>query len=119
MLRWATAGLTIVLLAGLAFGLWWITSPQLPEGDRLGFALLVGLFGLLSGSIAYLLGTWAGHDAQRGAARRAAEELRARRDRMEAQLAARRAERDQILAGAAQNPRLTGENPRLTGGPHP
>lgn len=111
MLRWATAVLTVVLVGGLAFGFWWITAPGLPEGDRLGFALLVGLFGLLSGGVAYLLGNWAGRHGEREAARSAAEALRIRRERMEAQLAARRAERDQILAGAGQNPRLTGGPP--------
>lgn len=111
-MRWASAGLTAVFVAALAFGLWWITSLQLPEGDRLGFALLVGLFGLLSGSVAYVMGNWAGRDGQREAGRKAAEELRARRERMEAQLAARRAERDQIVAGLAENPRLTGGPPR-------
>lgn len=117
MLRWASAVFTAVLIAALAFGLWWVVSPGLAEGDRLGFAVLVVLFGMLSGIVAYAQGLWAGHDSERDAARRAAAELRARRERMEAQLAARRAERDQILAGAARNPRLAGDNPRLTGGP--
>ena len=96
-----------------------MASPALAEGDRLAFALLIVVFGLLSGIVAYGQGLWAGHDSERDAARRAATELRARRERMDAQIAARRAERDQILAGAAQNPRLAGENPRLTGGPQP
>jgi hypothetical protein len=104
-------------MAGLAFGLWWVASPTLAEADRLAFALLIVVFGLLSGIVAYGQGLWAGHDKERDAGRRAAEELRARRERMDAQLAARRAERDQIHAAAAENPRLAGENPRLTGGP--
>lgn len=104
-------------MAALAFGIWWVVSPGLAEGDRLGFALLVALFGVMTGIVAYGQGLWAGHDSERDAARRAAEELRVRRERTEAQLAARRAERDQIFARAAENPRLTGENPRLTGGP--
>jgi hypothetical protein len=111
VLRWATAVFTAVLLAGLAFSLWWVASPALAEGDRLAFAFLVVLFGLLSGSVAYGLGLWAGHDSERDAARRAAAEQQARRERMETQLATRRAERDQIRAGAAQNPRLTGGPP--------
>ncbi|MGH2484272.1 MAG: hypothetical protein ACRDE9_07430 [Candidatus Limnocylindria bacterium] len=119
MLRWASAVLTAVLIAALAFGLWWVASPGLAEGDRLAFAVLLVLFGMMSGVVAYGQGLWAGHDSERDAARRAAAELHGRRDRMEAQLAARRAERDQILASAAQNPRLAGENPRLTGGPPP
>lgn len=119
MLRWASAVLTAVLIAALAFGLWWVASPGLAEADRLGFALLVVVFGLLSGIIAYGQGLWAGHDSERDAARKSAAELRVRRERMEAQLAARRAERDQILAGLAENPRLAGEKPRLTGGPPP
>lgn len=117
VLRWASAVLTAVLMAGVAFGLWWVASPGLADGDRLGLASLIVVFGLLSGIVAYGQGLWAGHDSERDAARKAAVELRARRERMEAQLAARRAERDQILAGAAQNPRLAGDNPRLTGGP--
>jgi hypothetical protein len=111
VLRWASAVLTAGFIAVLAFGLWWVASPGLAEGDRLAFALLVVLFGLLSGIVAYGQGLWAGHDSERDAARRAAAEQQARRDRMEAQLAARRAERDQIRAGAAQNPRLTGGPP--------
>ena len=117
MLRWASAVLTGVFMAGLAFGLWWVASPALAEGDRLGFAVLIALFAVVVGTVAYGQGLWAGHDSQRDAGRRAAAEQQARRERMDAQLAARRAERDQILAGAAENPRLTGENPRLTGGP--
>jgi len=110
--RWGLAGLTVVLLAVLAFGLWWIASPRLAEGDRLGFALQVAVYGLLSGSVACWLGKSAGRGAERDAARRAAEALRNRRERLEAQLAARTAEREEIAARIA-------ENPRLTGGPRP
>ncbi len=110
-MRWALAGLTVVLVAGLAVGLWWIASPRLAEGDRLGFALQLGLFGLLSGGVAFMFGSWAGRDAEREAARRAAEARKTRHERIEAQLAARKAEREQIAARLAQNPRLTGGPP--------
>jgi len=109
--RWAAAGLTVVLVLVLAFGLWWITSPRLAEGDRLGFALQVAFYGLLSGGVAYWLGNSSGGDAERAAARKVTEAFRIRRERMEAQLATRRAERDQIAAGPAENPRLTGGTP--------
>lgn len=109
--RWALAGLTVVLLTVLAFGLWWIASPGLAEGDRLGFALQVAFFGLLSGSCAFWLGRSAGRDAEREAARKAEEVVRVRRARMEAQLATRLAERDQIAARTAENPRLPGGTP--------
>ena len=112
MKRWGSAGLTVVLVAILAFGLWWIASPRLAEGDRLGFAMQVAFLVLLSGSVAYWLGKSAGRDDEREAARKAAEALRIRRERTEAQIATRKAERDQIAARPA-------ENPRLTGGPRP
>lgn len=118
--RWGLAGLTAVLLVVLAFGLWWIASPRLAEGDRLPFALQVAFSVLLSGGVAYWLGTWAGRDAEREAARRAAEAQRTRRERMEAQIAARRAEREQIAARMAELEKIAArpaENPRLSGGP--
>lgn len=120
--RWALAGLTVVLVTVLAFGLWWISSPGLAEGDRLGFALQVAFFGLLSGSCAFWLGRSAGRDAEREAARKAAEVVRVRRERMDAQLAARRAERDQLAARLAEREQIAArpaENPRLTGGTPP
>lgn len=49
---------------------------------------------------------------RREAARKGAEELRTRRERMEAQLAARRAERDQIFNHAAGESALTGGRAR-------
>jgi len=110
--RWGLAGLTVLFLAVLAFGLWWIASPRLADGDRLGFALQVAFYGLLSGGVAYWLGKSGGRGAEREAARRAAEVLRTRRERLEAQLAARTAEREEIATRIA-------ENPRLTGGPRP
>jgi len=110
--RWGLAGLTVLFLAVLAFGLWWIASPPLADGDRLGFALQVAFYGLLSGGVAYGLGKSAGRGAEREAARRAAGVLRTRRERLEAQLAARTAEREEIATRIA-------ENPRLTGGPRP
>jgi hypothetical protein len=109
---WGLAGLTFLLLAVLAFGLWWIASPRLAEGDRLGFALQVAFYGLLSGGVAFWLGKSAGRGAEREASRRAAEVVRTRRERLEAQLAARMAEREEIATRIA-------ENPRLTGGPAP
>ena len=112
MKGWGLAGLTVLLLAVGAFGLWWIAFPRLAEGHRLGFALQVAIYGLLSGGVAYWLGKWAGRGAEREAARRAAEVVRARRERLEAQLAARTAEREEIATRIA-------ENPRLTGGPRP
>jgi len=110
--RWGLTGLTVLLLAVGAFGLWWIASPRLAEGDRLGFALQVAFYGLLSGGVAYWLGKSAGRDAEREAARKAAEVLRIRRERLEAQIATRIAEREEIATRIA-------ENPRLTGGPRP
>jgi len=105
---WGFAGLALLLLAVLAFGLWWMASPQLAEGDRLGFALQVAFFGLVSGGVAYWLGRSAGRSAEREAARRAAEVVRTRRERLEAQLAARTAEQEEIATRIAENPRLTG-----------
>jgi hypothetical protein len=105
---WGFAGLTLLLLAVLAFGLWWMASPGLADGDRIGFALQVAFFGLLSGGVAYWLGKSAGRSAEREAARRAAEVVRTRRERLEAQLAARIAEREEIATRIAENPRLTG-----------
>jgi hypothetical protein len=110
-MRWALAGLTVVLVAGLAFSFWWIGSPRLAEGDRLGFALQVLLFALLSGGVAFSLGVLTGRDAEQQAARKAAEARRIRSQRIEAQLAARKAEREQIAARLAENPRLTGGPP--------
>ena len=69
MKRWGLAGLTVLFLAVLAFGLWWIASPPLADGDRLGFALQVAFYGLLSGGVAYWLGKWTGRGAEREAAR--------------------------------------------------
>lgn len=108
MKGWGLAGLTALFLAVLAFGLWWMVSPRLAEGDRLAFALQVAFYGLLSGGVAYWLGKSAGRGAEREAARRAAEVLRTRRERLEAQIAARTAEREEIASRIAENPRLTG-----------
>ena len=105
------AGLTVVLVGGLAVGLWWITSPQLPETDRLAFAVLVAFFGLVAGGAAFGLGLFAGRLAERDSARRAAEAQRIRHQRIDAQLASRRAEREQIAARLAENPRLPGGPP--------
>lgn len=122
MKRWALAGLAAVLLAVVAFGLWWIASPRLAEGDRLLFALQVAFTVLLSGGVAFGLGKLAGRDAEREAAREAVEALQIRRQRMEAQIAARRAEREQIAARMAEPKQIAArpaEKPRLTGGPSP
>jgi hypothetical protein len=88
-----------------------MASPRLAEGDRFGFALQVVFYGLLSGSVAYWLGKSAGRGAERNAARRAAEVLKTRRERIEAQIAARTAEREEIATRIAENPRLTGGPP--------
>lgn len=100
-----TAGTTLITLgviAALAAGFWLLVSPSVPEGDRLLLALEVGMVVLIAGAVAYLLGQIGGRVTERQAGRQAAEDLRVRRERQEAQIAARQAEREQIAAREAE-----------------
>jgi Tfp pilus assembly protein PilO len=100
-----TAGTTLVTLgviAALAAGFWLLVSPSVPDGDRLLLALEVGVVVLVAGAVAYLLGQIGGRVTERQAGREAAEELKIRHERQEAQIVARQAERAQIAAREAE-----------------
>lgn len=102
MVTAGTALITVGVVAALAAGFWLLVSPSVPEGDRLLLALEVGVVVLVSGAAAYVLGQIGGRVSQRQAGRRAAEDLKIRRERQDAQLAARQAERAQIAAREAE-----------------
>jgi Tfp pilus assembly protein PilO len=109
-----TALITVGVVAVLAAGFWLLVSPSVPESDRLVLALEVGLVVLVAGAVAYLLGQIGGRVTERQAGREAAEELKIRRARQEAQLAARQAERAQIAARESEVVRQlpsSGEDP--------
>jgi len=116
----ATAGtvlITVGVLAALGGGFWLLASALVPEGDRLVLAFEVVLLVLLGGVVAYVLGQVGGRMSERQAGRQAAEELRLRREREAAELAARQAERAQIAAREADAVRRLGSSQGGVSGP--
>jgi len=116
----ATAGtvlVTVGVLAALGVGFWLLASALVPEEDRLVLAFEVGLLVLLTGAVAYVLGQVGGRMSERQAGRQAAEELRLRRERGAAELAARQAERAQIAAREADAVRRLGSSQESASGP--